>query len=47
MCCDLVSCFTYFVGLFEAEECNKCLLIKITNILFDYKIVQMTSDIRK
>jgi len=32
---------------FKAEECNKCLVIKITAILFDYYIVKMTSDNRK
>jgi len=39
MCYGLVSSFTYFGGFFDAEECNKCLVIKITNILFDYNIV--------
>ena len=24
---------------FKAEECNKCIVIKITNIVFDYNIV--------
>ena len=32
---------------FEAEEFNKCLVIKLTAILFDYNIVQMTADNRK
>jgi len=36
-CCCLVSSFTFFLFYFEAEECNKCLLFKITNILFHYK----------
>ena len=33
------SWFVYiFLFYFEAEECNICFVIKITNILFDYNL---------
>jgi len=36
-----------FLFYFEAEGCIKCLVIKVTAMLFDYNIVKMTSDNRK
>ena len=39
MCYGLVSYVTFSWFYFEAKECNKCFVIKITNIWFDYNIV--------
>jgi len=38
MCYGLDSSFTYFL-YFEARQYNKCFVIKLTAILFDYNIV--------
>jgi len=38
--CIMVKLVLYILLFyFKAEECNKCIVIKITNIVFDYNIV--------